>query len=464
MPDTKQSDVLILGGGPAGIQYGRMIRQLRPDWTVTMLRPEEHSMVYCAIPYAMEGLFEPEKVYKTDALVRDVGIDLVRSRAVEVDLQARRVRDEESFEHEYETLFIALGASPIRPPIPHAEAENVFTVKTREDMTGILERLNLGARKSIVVGAGAIGIEQAQAYRQRGMEVTLIDMGPHVLPGSLDGDFAEAVEEVLLAKGIDVRTGVRLERLEADSDGRVCRVCLSDGSKIELDPERDFVCMSIGMKPDVELFSGSKLDVGPDGILVDDHMRTNLPGVYAAGDCCQFHSGIDGARVGGKLATNAVPMAKVAARVAAGLDAKYPGFYNGHATCAYELRIGSTGFTERTARERGFSPVMGFGETASRFPMMPGATRLRVQVVADRDSQRILGGQVLSETPATDKVDLITLAIQQKMTLAELAQLSYSAQPWQSFFPARNAVVQACEDALTRLRTPTSADAAGMTT
>jgi len=180
-------------------------------------------------------------------------------------------------------------------------------------------------------------------------------------------------------------------------------------------------------------------------------MRTNLPDVFAAGDCCAYRSYIDGAPQGGKLATNAVPMAKVAAKTLAGIDDRYPGFINGAATCIGDWRIGSTGFTEFTAARRGFETVAGYGETTTLFPMMPGADTLKVKIVADRKSLRIIGGQILSKLPATDKTDIITLAIQQKMKIGELAHLSYSAQPWQSFFPARSAIVEACEDAVKKV-------------
>jgi NADPH-dependent 2,4-dienoyl-CoA reductase/sulfur reductase-like enzyme len=225
-------------------------------------------------------------------------------------------------------------------------------------------------------------------------------------------------------------------------------VVLSDGGSIDLDPLRDFVCFAVGMKPDIDLFRGQGLEISPDGIVVDSRMRTNIPNVYAAGDCCSGRSAIDGKPIGGKLATNAVPMGKITARDLAGREEDYPGFYNGAATCAYQWRIGSTGFTEETARVRGMETISGEAETTTLFPMMPGAGQLKVKVVADARDHRIVGGQVLSELPAADKVDVLTLAIQQRMTLEELAGLSYCAQPWQSFFPARSALVDACESAL----------------
>jgi NADPH-dependent 2,4-dienoyl-CoA reductase/sulfur reductase-like enzyme len=441
------SDILVVGGGPAGISFSAKVKKLNPARSITLLRREKHSMVYCAIPYAIEGLFPPEKVFKQDKLVTDIGCRLVNRKAVGVDLQAKRVVDDAGEEYTADILFLATGASPRRPPLPGSQAENVYTVQTQQDMEALIAKLAAGAQRAVVVGAGAIGIEQATAYRAHGLDTYLIDMASRVLPAMLDEDMAAPVQAALRSKGIQLLLSTRVAQLEQEGP-RVKTVILSDGTRIDLDPERDFVCFAVGMQANVELFSGQGLEMNPNGIVVDSRMRTNLPGVHAAGDCCSYISLIDGKPVDGKLATNAVPMAKIAARVVCGKDDEFPGYVNGAATCAYEWRIGSTGFTAEAAAQRGFRTVEGWGETTTLFPMMPGAGALKVKVVADVRDLRILGAQVLSALPVTDKIDILTLAIQRRLTLKGLTRLNYSAQPWQSFFPARNAIVEACENAL----------------
>jgi NADH oxidase (H2O2-forming) len=440
-------DIIVIGGGPAGIIFSRKLKKLGADRKVTMFRPEAHSMVYCAIPYAIEGLFDPAKVFKRDELVTDVGVDLIRSSVQSVDFETKQVVDDAGKAYRYKTLFIATGALPIRPPIPGADAANVFTVKTGQDMTGIIEKVNAGAKRAIVVGAGAIGIEQAQAYQARGIETWLIDMAPHVLPNMVDQEMTDPLHGALEEKGVHLTLGTKVETLEA-TDAGVSRVVLSNGDAIDLDAQKDFVCFAVGMRPDVDLFRESSLEMTRDGIVVDTRMRTNIPDVYAAGDCCTFFSAIDEKPLGGKLATNAVPMAKIAARVLAGKDDEYAGFFNGAATCVEAWRVGSTGFTTAIAESREIETIAGYGETTTMFPMMPGADTLKLKIVADKKNMRVIGGQVISKLPATDKIDVITLAIQRRMTLKGLSKLSYSSQPWQSFFPARSAIVEACENAL----------------
>jgi len=442
-----QKDVIIIGGGPAGITFARKLKKLKPETPITMFRPEPHSMVYCAIPYAIEGLFDSSKVFKKDTLVTDVGVELIRRKIVEVDLASKVVVDEEGVEYSAKTLFIATGASPFLPPIPGADAENVYTVKTQSDMERIMARVQNGAKRAVVVGAGAIGIEQAQAYQAQGIETWLIDMASRVLPAMLDDDMAGELHDKLRKKGIHLILSERVAKMETE-EGKVKKVVTTDGPIIDLDPEHDFICFSVGMTPDVKLFDGQNLEMNKDGIVVDSRMRTNIPDVYAAGDCCSYFSSIDEKPIGGKLATNAVPMAKIAARVVAGKDDEYSGFVNGAATCAYELRIGATGFTEELAEQRNIETVVGWGETTTLFPMMPGADNLKIKIIADARDLRVIGAQAVSTVPVTDKMDIISLAIQRRMTLKGLSKLSYSAQPWQSFFPARSAIVEACENAL----------------
>lgn len=451
MADRKiKTEVLVIGGGPAGITFCRTLKKLKPKTTITMLRPEKHSMVYCAIPYALEGLFDPSKVFKRNELVTDVGVDLIQRAASKVDLKAKSVVDDAGDVYTADILFLATGANNIVPPIPGSDAMNVYTVKTQRDMEALREKIDNGAKRAIVVGAGAIGIEQAQAYRSRGMDVCLIDMASRVLPAMADEDMTTPLHETIRQQGIKLILSSKVERIKK-TDKQAEQVVLSNGETINLNPTRDFICFAVGMEPEVRLFQGQGLEMDQEGIVVDSRMRTNIPDVYAAGDCCGYISGIDKKPIGGKLATNAVPMAKTAAYVVAGENMEYAGFFNGAATCVCNLRVASTGFTDETAQQRGIKTVLGRGETTTVFPMMPDPGSLQVKIVADADDSRIIGGQVINVLSAADKIDIITLAIQQRLTLQDLSKLSYSAQPWQSYMPARSAIVQACENALNSL-------------
>jgi len=461
----RKTDILIIGGGPAGIQASRMIKTERPEWDVTVLRPESYSMVYCAIPYALEGLISADKTFKKDDLLTEVGVNLLRLKAVHVNAEDHSVDLQDGTTISYSKLFICVGATPIRLPVPGADLPNVYTVKTGEDMIRLMGCLNGGqdfcvsdcptevpeGLKAVVVGAGAIGLEQATAFRARGAEVHLVEMQDRPLPLMLDGEMcSQMITDEILKTGIHFHVGVSLK--EMTGDGGCDAVLLSDGTRIDLDPCRDFVVLAAGMKPEIDFLDLDLFEHRPDGLVVDKHMRTNVPDVWAAGDCTAFYSGIDGKPLGGKLATNAVPKAKVAALDMMGIEASYPGFFNGAVTVMGHLRIGGTGFTESFARSRGFEVFSTTAELPTRFPMMPEKGFIRIRLTFEEESLRLVGAQMVGTDAVAERIDLLTLAIQHRLTAHDLAQLSYSAQPWQTFFPAKNVIVEAATEAVNSRR------------
>ncbi|WP_022850421.1 FAD-dependent oxidoreductase [Limisalsivibrio acetivorans] len=441
--------IVVLGGGPGGIQFTKTVKSMKPEADITMIRPEPYSVVYCALPYVIEDIVKRESIRKKNEMVTDTGAKLVLDKALSVDFGKRSVITEKNGEFSYDKLVIATGASPFIPPVCEGSFNNVFTVKTEEDLDHILGALKDTTRKALVVGAGNIGIEMAAAFRQKGLETVLAEMQEWVLPNLLDQDMAELPAQEIREMGTDLRLGTAVKTVQGERHAR--RAVFSNGDVMELG-EDDLVIFSVGVKPNVEIFADSTLEMDSFGIITDSRMHTNIEDVYAVGDCASFFSFIDQKPVGGKLATNAVPMGKIAAYDLLGLDLEYPGFVNGAITKSGNWRMGGTGFTEEEAKKRGFITITAKGETTTRFPMMPGAKRVFVKLVADADSGRIIGGQVVGGEGVPGRVDTITLAIQQRMTAKELFLFSYSAQPYQSFFPASNAIVQAAEKIMLTLK------------
>jgi NADH dehydrogenase/NADH oxidase (H2O2-forming) len=210
------------------------------------------------------------------------------------------------------------------------------------------------------------------------------------------------------------------------------------------------VVFAVGMRPNVELFKNTRLAIERDGIIVNEKMETSIKGVYAAGDCVQFVSGITRKITSGKLATNAVPMARVVAANLLGGNQTYKGFFNGAATKVENLFLGGSGISEKFSREI-CEVSVGYSELTTTFPIMPEAKNVRLKLITDKNTRKIIGGQVVSGTPSADKIDLITMAIQHGLTVDDLMDFSYSAQPYQSFFPASNLLVAAAEDARANL-------------
>jgi len=440
-------EILCIGGGPAGITVAK---NLGPHKKVGIIRPEDHSMIYCAMPYAIEGILPLEKTFKKDELVTGSGADLLRGKVVEVDFSQKQVKLEDGRVLGYEKLIIATGAEPFLPPIEGIDLAGVYGFKTEKDLRVIMSEVEKkGIKKAVVVGAGAIGIELSQALQEAVGECHLIDMADHVLPSMIDKDFALPLEEELVSQGIKLYLEKKVERLEGKD--RVEKVYLSDGSEIELAQE-GIVVFCVGVKPQIELFKDSSLEIGPQGIIVNERMETNIPDVYAVGDCVQYWSAITGKTLSGKLATNAVPMARMLCKNLLGEKRTYKGFYNGAATKVGPYYVGGTGLTETAAQKEGFDIITTEMELTHIFSIMPGAKPVKMKIIVDKKKKRLIGGQVLGQNPVAEKVDLLTMALQYELSLTELTSFSYAAQPYQSFFPANHLLVACCEKAIEALK------------
>lgn len=449
-------DILIIGGGPAAITIAKTIQN---KMTVGIIRPEDHSMIYCAMPYAIEGLLPFEKTLKKDSLVTDVKAELIRDKVTKVNFDIKTVVTEEHNEISYENLIIATGAVPVLPPIEGHHLKGVMTFKTETDLKKIMDLVDNGLKKAVVVGAGAIGIELAQALNERKIETHLIDMADHVLPNMVDYEIVEEAQESLIKSGMHLHLKSKVSSLKGteyvekvflDNSETIRFDPLDNGSETDSSKIQSLVIFAVGMKPDVELFNDTDLEIDRDGIVINSKMETNIKDVYAIGDCCQFTSGITGEILSGKLATNAVPMGRVLANNLLGKDRVYPGFFNGAATKINNYFIGSTGFSEKAAKKF-FNVEIGHAEFTTTFPIMPDAKKVRLKLIADKKSHKIVGGQFVSGAPVADKVDQVTMAVQYGITVEQLVNFSYAAQPYQSFFPAHNLIVKAAEEILNKI-------------
>ena len=445
----KSYDVLVAGGGPAAITIAKILGNKR---SVGIIRPEDFSMIYCAMPYALEEIVGLEQIFKKDSLVTDANADLIRDKVVSVNFDEKTLLTEKGETYGYKELIIATGSIPFLPPIEGADYEGVFVFKWADDLQRLNEAIKeKKIKKAVVVGAGAIGIELALSMKSCGVETHLVDMVETVLPNLLDADMSGIAEEQLKQAGLILHLGSKTEKIVGDQYAE--QVVLDDGEIIDLtdaDNSHGIVVFSVGMRANVERFQNSDLKIDKMGIVVDSKMRTNIPDVYAVGDCTQFFSGITGEPVEGKLATNAVPMARTLAKNMLGEEREYQGFFNGAATKVGNIFVGGTGLNEVSARKH-CDVVVGFSELTTTFPIMPEARAIKMKLIADKSTLRVLGAQVVSGSPVTDKVDIITLAIQNKLTINDLVGFSYSAQPYQSFFPANNLIIACAENILTQV-------------
>jgi NADH oxidase (H2O2-forming) len=434
----KGCDVLIIGGGPGGRTSARTIKGIDPGKKVTVLKDEEVNANRCVLPYVFDGTVPLEKASIPNSLVMGWGVELVIDKVVFIDTKNKKVKTQKD-EMVYQHLVLATGAVPIVPPIPGSDLGNVFTLRTLNDASAILEGLKK-SKSIVVVGGGYIGVEMGATLQEAGFDVTLIELLGHCLQNVFHVEFCAEVEEKLESEGVRLITGSRVEALMGKRSVRAVRV---GGVEVEA----DLVIFAVGVKPNIDLAKEGEIRTSPYGIQIDESMRTNVEDIYAAGDCIEKRSFITHQPVLGQLGTNAVIEGRIAGENILGKRRFYKGAVNASACLAFDLPFGFAGLTETQARDHGLKVIIGRAQGMSRYPQMPQAKKMRSELIFEESSGMLIGGQIIGGENIAGYVDLISLSIKNRLGIDELRDLNYCTHPGLADRPSENIIATAAEDA-----------------
>ncbi len=446
---------MVIGGDAAGMSAASQARRRRPPGELAIVAFERGrftSYAACGIPYLLGGLVEaPERlVARTPEVFRDrYAIDARTGHEVlEIDLRARRVRgilhpSRTPFDEPWDHLVVATGAEPIRPPIPGIEAEGIHGIQTLEDGLAVARELEDGPRRAVVVGGGYIGLELAEAMLLRGLHVTLVEQAP--LPmRTLDPEMGELVADALREVGVELRLGTRVDAFEA-RDGRVTGVRTEAGVL-----PADLVILGTGVRPRTALAREAGIPVGrTGGIRTDRRMRTEVEGVWAAGDCVETFHRVSERPVAIALGTHANKQGRVAGINLGGGYATFPGVVGTAVAKICEVEVARTGLNAREATEAGFSFEAVTVESTTRAGYYPGATRMHTRLLAECDSGRLLGAQIVGREGAAKRIDVLAACLWNGMTVDEIQGMDLSYAP--PFAPVWDPVLIAARKAAERL-------------
>ena len=329
----------------------------------------------------------------------------------------------EETQEPFDQLVVATGAEPAPPPIPGAEAiEPAQTVDGAQRLRSALER---GGRSAVVIGAGYIGMEMAEALVDRGLNVTMIEQAPQVM-ATLDADMAEHVQDAAEAHGVRVVLGASVAEIALDEAGAPVAVRTADESF-----DADHVVIGTGSRPAVTVAEAAGLAIGDSGALrVDDRQRCpGRDGVFAAGDCVESHHRVLDADVNIQLGTHANKQGRIAGVNATGGDDRFPGVIGTAVSkiCRYE--VGRTGISEHEASEAGIEVVCATIKDRTRAGYYPGAGPIWVKLVAEPGSGRLLGGQIVGTEGAAKRIDVLATAVWMGLPAQELELLDLSYAP-----------------------------------
>jgi len=445
---VEHRDVLIIGGGPAGRVIVHALHQADADLRVALIKDEVENVNRCAVPYGISRAKPLDQYMIPNALVTDYGAELIFDRVERIEPEDARVVMGDGRAVSYGNLILATGARPIIPPIPGIDAMNIVPVRSGTDLERLRE-LAEASRRAVVVGGGYIGVEVAVVLRTLGLEVSMVEMLPHIMHMTTEPEFISALEEDVTSHGVHLVTGAKVVAFARDG-ARATAVRLEDGRELSA----DFVVLAIGVTPNTELAAEAGLATTRLGIVTDDHLRTSVPNIYAAGDCAEKRSFVSGLPTRGEFGTNAVFMAKVVARNLLGEDVTFPGVINASATTTFNYAVGAAGLTEQAARDaQQFEVVTGLGEVLDKYPMMEHASAIRSKLVFDATSRRLLGGSVLRRGHgAAANIDFISFAIQMRATAEDIVHLQYATHPELAAKPSDNLYVFAARQALQKMK------------
>ena len=438
--------VVIIGGGPAGRLIVHALHKAQKDFSVTLIKDEEVNVNRCAVPYGISGQKPVEKFCISNTLVTDFGAELVLDTVDSIDKDQQVVTTLAGKTFAYDHLVLATGSQPFIPPIPNIDLKNIVNVRSKEDM----EQMRSFAKqykKCVVVGGGYIGIEVAVVMKQLGLDVTVVEMQPHVLLMTMDDDFAETIEAHIIEKGVNVINNAKVTAFEGDGE-RVSGVTLDNGNVLSA----DFVIVSVGVKPNISLAEKAGLKTSRFGICTNESLETSAKNIYASGDCAEKKSFVTSNPSMGEFGTNAVFMSKVVAANILGKKTTFPGIINANASSAFDYTFGSAGLIAKAAEREGIDYVVGESDVMDMYPMMDGVSVIKTKLVFDKASRKLIGGSVLRKGHCVAaNVDFISFAIQMGATIEDILKYQYATHPELAAKPSDNTYMFAAQDALKKL-------------
>ncbi|MBI5722996.1 MAG: FAD-dependent oxidoreductase [Planctomycetes bacterium] len=429
--------LVIVGGVAGGASAAARARRISEEASIVMFERGAHiSFANCGLPYHIGGVIEDRKrllVQTPEAMKKRFNIDVrVLSEVVRIDRAARQVivRQVETgkeYAEPYDKLILSPGAEPIRPPIAGLDSPGVFTLRNIADMDAIKKAVAAQpadkAGRALIIGGGYIGLEMAEAMRNRGLDVALAELADQVF-GPFDREMASPIHAELKRNGVDLRLKTSVEKISAGPAGLVAN--LSDGARVDC----SLAILAIGVRPDVALARQAGLTIGPTGgIAVDDHLRTSDPDIFAVGDAVEVIDLVGERPALIPLAGPANRQGRIAADNALGRDAVYRRTL-GTAICkVFHLAAAMTGLSEKACKKLGRACEKIYIHPASHAGYYPGAAQMTIKLLFDPAGGKLLGAQAVGTDGVDKRIDVLATAIRAGMTAYDLENLELSYAP-----------------------------------
>lgn len=423
---------LIIGGVAGGASAAARLRRLDEKAEIVILERGGYvSFANCGLPYYIGGEITDQSslTLQTPQSFRSrFNVDVrVNSEAAYIDPAAKTVTVRntitgESCQESYDRLILSPGAEPIRPPIPGADAEGVFTLRSIPDTMQIKAYMESRCpRSAVVVGGGYIGVEMAENLKQAGLDVTIIELTDHLI-APLDFDMAADVHRYIKSKGVRLVLGNGVKSI---ATGGALTVTLDKGTL-----SADMLILSVGVRPDTALAASAGIRVNKRGaIMVDSFMRTNVEDIYAVGDAVEVADFVTGSPAFIPLAGPANKQGRIAADNICGLERRYTGTQGSAVLKIFDMTVASTGINEKAAMAAGMEYDKTYIYSGSHASYYPGATNMSIKALWDKKTLRLLGAQIVGFDGVDKRMDILAAAIRFGAKITDLTQLELCYAP-----------------------------------
>jgi NADPH-dependent 2,4-dienoyl-CoA reductase/sulfur reductase-like enzyme/rhodanese-related sulfurtransferase len=424
--------VVVVGGVAGGMSAAARLRRLDEKAEIVVLERDAYvSFANCGLPYHIGGDIQDREalLLQTPLSLREsLGLDVRTGHEVMgIDRSAHvvSIHDRQSgadYIETYDALVLATGATPLRPPLPGIDHHRIRTLRNIPDMDAIIEILDGDVQSAVVVGGGYIGLEMVEALRHRGIDVTLVEALDQVMT-VLDREMSTHLKEHLAHNGVRVLLSTKANGFSDDA-GRVV---------VELDSERivtDLVILAIGVRPESSLARAAGLELSDRGaVIVDQHMRSSDPDIYAVGDSIQVVDTVTGEPVVIPLAGPANRQGRIAADNISGRDSSYSSTQGTGIVKLFELTAGMTGATERTLQRLGRPYLKVHVHPSGHASYYPGTHAMHLKVLFDPTDGKLLGAQAVGVDGVDKRIDVLAVAIRAGLTIEDLEHLELAYAP-----------------------------------
>lgn len=424
--------VVIVGGVAGGASAAARLRRLDESAEIIMFERGEYiSFANCGLPYYIGGEITMKSaltLQTPQSFNARFNVDVrVNSEVTSIDPKAKTVtvrsKDRGEYTESYDKLILSPGAAPIRPPMEGADNARVFTLRNIPDTIKIREYVEEEFPESaVVVGGGYIGVEMAENLKNAGVAVTIVELADHVI-APLDYDMACDVHRYLKEKGVGLilKNGVQAIKEE----GGKLKLTLSDG-----EIETDMVIMAVGVRPDTALAKDAGLELNKRGaIVVNEHMLTSDPDIYAVGDAVEVTDFVTGEKAYIPLAGPANKQGRIAADNICGIPTTYKNTLGSAVLKIFDMTVATTGVNERAAKAAGLDYDKVYTYSNSHASYYPGSTGMSIKTLYEKGTGKILGAQIVGFDGVDKRCDVLATAIRAGMTAKDLTELELCYAP-----------------------------------